>query len=167
MNRDLRMACMTSLLARLKDSAAGLDHLGYFWDQEYRDAASRNIFGISKGVSLTYEGKYSQDDRETAVTWVKGRPGDLKARLENECGKDWLTVTYGNPGTLYYSDTTSDKAHPKIQDDMQGLQDVIEQDPTNAKKILVNNRQWRSAKSQWEQYAPLFPTVYNPSNGGW
>jgi hypothetical protein len=158
-NNDL--ACMTSLLARLKDSAAGLDHLGFFWDQEYRDTASRNMFGISIDVSLTYEGKYRQDDRETAVTWVKRRPGDLKARLEKECGTI-LTVTYGNPGTLYYS-TTTDAANPEIQDDMQSLQNIIEQEPTNDRKILVKNRQWRNAENQW-RYAPKFPTVYNPSS---
>jgi hypothetical protein len=158
---NIDLACMTSLLARLKDSAAGLDHLGFFLDPEYRDDASRNIFGISKDVSLTYEGEYRNDDRETAVTWVKRRPGDLKARLEKECGTI-LTVTYGNPGTLYYS-TITDAANPEIQDDMQSLQNIIEQGPTNTTKILVKNRQWRNAGNQWS-YTPLFPTVCNPSS---
>jgi len=168
---DGRPTCMQSLLERLKDSAAGLDHLGGFWEKEDRtelaDSSKRRLFGISKGVSLTYAGPYGRDDRETDVTWIKKTPGNLRARLEKECGNDWLTVTYGNPAAVYYSDTKSANAEipgefiHTIEDNMQALQDLLEQGPKDDMKILVQRTQCRSAATQY--HGPLFgPTIFNP-----
>jgi hypothetical protein len=86
-------------------------------------------------VSLTYAGPYGRDDRETDVTWIKKTSGNLRARLEKECGNDWLTVTYGNPAAVYYSDTKSANAEipgefiHTIEDNMQALQDLLESVP--------------------------------------
>jgi hypothetical protein len=144
---------MQSLLESLKDSAVGLDHLGHplekeFWVKLGGDS-SRTLYGISKGVSLTYEGPYRADDRKTVVEWTKKKSGNLKARLEKECGNDWSTVTYGNPAVVYYSDTYTKNAKipgkfiHTIKDNMQALQDRLEQDTNNDMEILVQRHQWR------------------------
>jgi hypothetical protein len=168
---------MESLLEQLKDIAhrpidanGGLDHLGYFWDAEYRnnlaDDASRTLYGITKDVSLIYEGPYKKDDCETSVTWIKGKPGNLKARLEKECGGDWSTVTYVS--VVYYSDTKIENVKGSgefthtIEDNMQALQDLLEKEPKNDMKILVQKPQWRTPANQYR--GPFFgPRFYNPS----
>jgi hypothetical protein len=167
---------MESLLEQLKgithrpiDANGGLDHLGYFWDAEYRnnlaDDASRTLYGITKDVSLIYEGPYKKDDRETSVKWIKGKPGNLKARLEKECGGDWSKVTYDM--VVYYSDTkienvkSSGEFTHTIEDNMQALQDLLEEEPKNDMKILVQKPQWRTPANQY--HGPLFgPIIYNP-----
>jgi len=154
-------ADMSALLGRLESTHrqignnAGLDHLGFFWDKEFRDDTNRKFFGISKGVSLTYAGPYRRDDRETEVTWIKGTPGNLRARLEKECGDGFLTVTYGNRSTVYYSDTATSS--------LQALQDRLEQEPKNDQTISVLMKQCRDPETE-NRYRPLFPTVYNPSS---
>jgi hypothetical protein len=176
----LQPISMHSLLEQLKhvahqpaDANGGLDHLGGFWEREYweglADDANRKLNGITKGVSLTFEGKYSRDDRETDVTWIKRTPGNLKARLQKECGDDWSKVTYGNPAVVYYSDTKiEDDESPgefihTTQDKMQALQDLLEQEPKNDMKILVQMHQCRFPENQY--HGPLFGrTFVNPSS---
>jgi len=149
------------------DANGGLDHLGYPWEAEpwkkLADATSRKLYGITKGVSLIYEGNYSTDDRETYVTWIKGKPGNLKARLEKECGGDWSQVMYDME--VYYSDTKIENVKipgeftHTIEDNMQALQDLLEKEPKNDMKILVQKPQWRTPANQY--HGPLFgPTIY-------